>query len=94
MNWISIALNVVSTHKHTHALVGSLRAMRISHLTSGTRTEFLRVTCGRPDIAPQEEGLCQRRRKRGIHEGERRRREEEEGEESQKAVGVEVIMRH
>lgn len=62
--------------------------MRISHLTSVTRTEFLRVTCGRPDIAPQEEGLCQRRRKRGIHEGERRSREEEEGEETSRRVSA------
>lgn len=74
MNWISITLNVVERRKHTQDFTFNL-----------TETEFASATCAPAGVAPREEGLCQCKRGRSIHEG---------AEESQQAVSVEVIMRH
>lgn len=94
-------------NKHTHIVSASGKdfALSLIHTFTYAKTQpkFLTVTWRSwltfLEIAPEKEGLCQRRRKRGIHEGERRGIEKEEGErgqagESQQAVSVEVIMRH
>ncbi len=88
MNWISITLNVLGTHKHTHTYCfcerWGFRSQRNSHLTSLTHTKtppkFLTVTCSRPtflEIARQMGGLCQRRREREESMRRRKRRGEE-----------------
>lgn len=93
MNWISIALNAVSTHKHTHARDEDF-TLNLSH-TDRVSQGYLRparhCTAGGGIVSAQEKEGESMRERGGA---ERRKRVRRRAEESQQAVGVEVIMRH